>query len=477
MYMKKYLQLILIGLVFFTANVKSQTYASQNISLLGFLNPNTNAATYGVDNRKYSGCWAWYQSNRGKEYAISGSSHGTYFIDITAPGTPTISDFVPGKTNCTWREIKTYQNYCYVASDDASPNTFQIIDMQYLPDSVHVIHNGRTYMERGHTLWVDKDKLYVGSTTYSTGVYSAMSIWSLATPSVPVKLRDVNQDISNSVINQVHDMYVLNDTCYASCGYGGLIILKFNNNNTFSQIGSFTGYSQAGYNHSSYLTPDRKHLIFCDEVPVGLPIHIVNVQNLSNIQNVSTFKPFAATTSHNPYLISNSIAVVSCYQDGLIVYNISNPATPTLTGFFDTHPQGGNNVGNYFGNDYRGNWGAYPWLPSGNVVANDMQNGIFILNANESYTTTSNTVGLKENLNDDFIFFPNPANDAIAVHYKANTKAIFKIESINGSLSKEFAFDNGINHRLDVRDLPNGVYILTINSNEKSITKKLIIQH
>ena len=38
-----------------------------------------------------------------------------------------------------------------------------------------------------------------------------------------------------------------------------------------------------------------------------------------------------------------------------------------------THPQGGGNVGNYFGNDYRGNWGAYPYLPSGIIIAQDMQ--------------------------------------------------------------------------------------------------------
>ena len=35
--------------------------------------------------------------------------------------------------------------------------------MQYLPDSVHVVHNGTTYFERSHTLFIDQDKMYCGA--------------------------------------------------------------------------------------------------------------------------------------------------------------------------------------------------------------------------------------------------------------------------------------------------------------------------
>jgi choice-of-anchor B domain-containing protein len=161
-------------------------YSSWNVQLLSRINPDTSLNTTPVGNR-YSGCWGWYQSNKNREYVISGAANGTYFIDITNPQNPVVCDFVGGKKGCTWREIKTYQNYCYVASDDAKPNTFQIIDMQYLPDSVQLIHNSNSIFERGHTLWIDQNKLYVGMTTFSTGS-SPMSIFSLATPSAPVLL-------------------------------------------------------------------------------------------------------------------------------------------------------------------------------------------------------------------------------------------------------------------------------------------------
>ncbi len=149
---------------------KAQTYSSQNISLISLIHPNTGSVGIGGDGRRYSGSWGWYQTSTNKEYAIVGASNGTYFIDVTVPASPSVCAFVPGKGGCTWREIKTYQNYCYVVSDDAAPNTFQIINMATLPATVSIVHNGKSYFERGHTIWIDQNKMYIGSTTYSGSV-------------------------------------------------------------------------------------------------------------------------------------------------------------------------------------------------------------------------------------------------------------------------------------------------------------------
>ena len=123
------------------------TYPSSNINLIGFINPETVA---GTDAIKYSGCWGYNQTSKNKEYAIVGSSTGTYFIDITAPATPTVCDYVKGAhtSPCIWREVNVYQNYAYVVSDDSPPNSFQIIDMQYLPDSVHVVYDVKQHILR-----------------------------------------------------------------------------------------------------------------------------------------------------------------------------------------------------------------------------------------------------------------------------------------------------------------------------------------
>lgn len=377
--MKRFFLFLLALPCFVEAQV---TYPSSNISLVGFINPETVA---GTDAIKYSGCWGYNQTSKNKEYAVVGSSTGTYFIDITAPATPTVCDYVKGAhtSPCIWREVNVYQNYAYVVSDDSPPNSFQIIDMQYLPDSVHVVYDGKlTYFERAHQVYVDGNKLYVAGITTSSSNSFNMRVYSLATPTAPTLLRTLSQDYPS--VTYVHDMHVRNDTVFAHCGNQGLRVYKLTASNTFTQLGSLTGYADAGYNHSSSLTKDGKTLVFCDEVPTGLRIKCADVSNLSNITVSSLFRPNTNSqfVGHNPYVIGNKYAFISCYEDGLNLYDISNPFSPTLIGYFDTYPQGGANFGNNYGSgSYNGNWGAFPYFKSGLILACDMQNGVFILRA------------------------------------------------------------------------------------------------
>jgi choice-of-anchor B domain-containing protein len=300
-------------------------YAASNFTLVGASDPET---TFNSDNLKYSGCWGWYQASKNKEYAIAGSHKGTYWIDITNPATPTVSAYRAGKhSGCIWREIKSYKNFLYVISDDSSPNSFQIFDMQYLPDSVHKVYDGTDLFERGHTLWVDGDKLYIASATSTNSNFSSMNVYSLANPAQPVLIRRLDQDAP--FINHVHDMFVRRDTIFASCGYQGLYVFKFTTG-TFVQLGSLTSYTMSGYNHSSALTLDGHHLVFADEVPAGLPVKVANVTNLSNIQVLATVNQFPQTTPHNPFVPNNTQCFVSSYQDGVQLFDISNPAVAVL---------------------------------------------------------------------------------------------------------------------------------------------------
>src|SRR5687767_5968168 len=124
----------LLVLLTFSISLSAQ-YDKLNIELLGhwYNPPQTAEPAYGI---KYNGVWAWVDSADGmKEYAIIGSSSGTHIIDVTVPTSPVHKDYVPGRRiDCIWREYKTYGKYLYAISDDASPNSFQIIDMSYLPD-------------------------------------------------------------------------------------------------------------------------------------------------------------------------------------------------------------------------------------------------------------------------------------------------------------------------------------------------------
>src|SRR5690606_21820693 len=75
----------------------------------------------------------------------------------------------------------------------------------------------------------------------------------------------------------------------------------------------------------------------------------------------------------------------------------------------------GENTGDYGASDYRGNWGAYPYLPSGIIIAQDMQNGVFILDAAQAFAVTD--VGVEEIAIDNlqFTIYPNPTNEILNV--------------------------------------------------------------
>jgi choice-of-anchor B domain-containing protein len=469
------LKFTLLSFLFYTL-LSAQTYPSLNMTLISKMDPNGD--TTGVDGRKYSGCWGWVQTSKNKEYALIGASSKTYFIDITNPASPVICDSVNNKkTGCTWRELKTYQNYCYVVSDDGSPNSFQIIDMQYLPDSVHVVHDGTTYFERGHTVWVDGNKLYVGGVTTAVPTGFNMQVFSLATPTAPLLLRTLSDDYPS--INYVHDMFVRNDTVYASAGGQGLWVFKFDTStNTFSVLGSLTTYPESGYNHASSLTSNGNTLVFCDEVPTGLSIKVADVSNLSNIVLSSTVEanPNVEFVAHNPYVIGNELAFISCYQDGLIVYDITNPNAPYVTGFFDTHPQGGANAGNNYGaGSYRGNWGAYPFLPSKTVIACDMQNGIFFLKS-DALSVEENSTVLNANI------YPNPAKNNLNVIFN-NSKAkdySVKITNVLGQVVHSETYLNDFTFpatfkTIDVSRLESGTYVVNVIAGETQFQKKVII--
>jgi hypothetical protein len=354
--------------------------------------------------------------------------------------------------------------------------------MKYLPDSVHLVYNDSVaYFPRAHTLWVDGDKLYVGGPTPLGNVTQNMQVYSLANPESPVLLRTLSDDYSS--VGYVHDMLVKNDTVYASCGGQGLQLFKFNTaTNTFSILGSYTGYPENGYNHSSSLTPDGKTLVFCDETP-NTSIKIAEVSNFSNITLSALTRPnmHSSFVGHNPYVINQSWVAVSSYQDGLLLYNISDPANPQLAGYFDTYPQGGTGfITDYGPFPWRGNWGAYPFFPSGTIMASDMQNGIFLLEANNLLGTQAGVIETKAQTVIPVIY-PNPATQNINISFMPGKTSSCNIEITNVLGQLIYREENSATsypvttRRFNVSNYEEGAYFLSVDIDKNVIRQKFII--
>lgn len=459
------MHLSLILIILLSSLYSSAQFASYNMSMYSrwydanlIAEPNLNI--------KYNSVWGYIHPVNNKEFAILGGTDGTYIIEVSDPVYPILRDYVPGRRNkCIWREYKTYQNYLYAVSDDSQPNSLQIIDLSYLPDSVHVVHNSDSIFSRSHTIFIDSNKLYGGSVTLANGTFYSMAVYDLSNPENPQFLRALNQDYPS--IGHVHDMFVRNDTIYASCGYDGFHIYTFNGSN-FTEIGSLTSYPDMGYNHSSWLTDDGKTMVFTDEVPADLAVKVIDVSDITDIQVKATFKSNAGATAHNPYIKGNLHVIIAYYQDGVQIYNIEDPSNPVRTGYFDTYPQ---NTSGYLNPVYAGNWGAYPYLPSGIILASDMQNGLFILNGNAAL------VGEKEIIENavNISIYPNPASNFIVVSTIGIDEYQLQIMDINGKIIVETL--NTIPHQsIDISNLSKGIYFVKMQSKEKNLVQKLIKQ-
>lgn len=465
------INLRLMALILFApfAKVNAQ-FPAQNITMLSNFDVSSvpSEPTFGI---RYNGIWGWHDG-AGKEYGFIGATNGVFIVEVTNPTTPVQRDFVPGcVTNCIWRELKTYNNYLYMVSDDGGPNCLQIADLSYLPDSVHIVYQSDSIFRRSHTIYIDGDKLYCGYVTGGIfGGSTSMAVFSLSNPTLPLFLRNLLDD--DPSIGQVHDMYVRNDTVYASAAYDGLQIYRFDTvANQFTKLASLTNYPFSGYNHSSALTSNSHTLIFADEVNPGLPLKAYDITDLQNMTFGSTFRstPTSTATPHNPFMVNDHDLVVAYYQDGIQLFDASNPANVVRTGFFDTSPNNGAGLPNP---NYSGCWGAYVDLPSGLILASDMQNGMFVLDASSILATPTIT-----SENTIVSAYPNPAKDILKLNLNAHTnELVITIYNITGTLvsTKNVMVNNSVSTTvsLDVKDLTDGVYVVKITGTNYSAVQK-----
>jgi hypothetical protein len=274
---------------------------------------------------------------------------------------------------------------------------------------------------------------------------------------------------------------VRNDTLYASSGYNGLWVYDFKTDPSQPQV--LNSISSGGYNHNCWPTTDGQYLYYTEEIPNGRPIQIVDLHNLTNPMSseielvgngfLDILEPVGAngvrSIPHNVY-IKDSLLFDSQYEDGLLVYNISNPTEPQLVAYYDTHPQ------NSQYNTYYGNWGNYPWLPSGTIVAGDMQNGLQLLKLGETISSTHEASALRTHL------WPNPvaANGSLQLSLNAadlgNQTWHWQLSDATGRLVRQSTTLTAAQTTVDLQQVTPGFYYLQIRrADGNSTIRKVVI--
>jgi choice-of-anchor B domain-containing protein len=309
-----------------------------------------------------------YVDGAGNEYAIVGLHDGTSIVNITDPTSAFEVFYEPGM-NSVWRDIKTFGHYAYVTTE--AQNGLLIIDLSPLPGSSNlstVYYNGPVGQE-----WQSAHNLYIDEFGYCY-------IFGANRGEGGTIILDLNGDPMNPVEVGVEDSYYTHDGVVRNnILYQAHILDGFFTVHDISdkQNPIFLGQrnTPGNFSHNVWFSDDDNYMYTTDEISNGY-LGEYDISDPSNIQFLDKIQssPGMDVIPHNVHFINDYI-VTSYYRDGVTVHDVSNKGNMVEVGNFDTSPA-------FSGNGFNGCWGVYPWLPSGNIIASDIENGLYILGAN-----------------------------------------------------------------------------------------------
>ncbi|HWR82238.1 MAG TPA: choice-of-anchor B family protein [Candidatus Deferrimicrobium sp.] len=310
-------------------------------------------------------CWGW-RGPDGTEYAIMGVYGGVAFVNTA---TRQVITTVPGpQGGCgtiAWRTMGTYQHYCYAVSECYGTNEgVMVMDLQYLPDSVHFIGSFPISFlgdPTSHNLFVDTLKGYL----YTEGDFSAnysIHILSLANPASPTYVS------SFGPYNGVHDMFVMNDTAYVAEGYNPYFSVYDMSNKFAPILLKRFNIPGSGFVHNIWPTEDREYVATTEE-NANKTVKVWDVRDLNNIQLVGQYLA-PSRLAHNARVKGDTI-FISHYESGVAIVDISTPSAPVELGVYDTWI---NETPNF-----NGCWGVFPFTSNGLVYGSNMDGRLFVL--------------------------------------------------------------------------------------------------
>lgn len=343
------------------STVVAQNY---NLDSLGRLNYQA------LRNSNLSNLWGWADGT-GNEYAIVGVNGrnnpfvagGVSVVDVTVPTNPQEVFFFPGPPSI-WREIKTYGHYAYCTTEADWGLT--IIDLSPLPGNTNlpaIVDSSFTW-STSHSLFIDEGngRLYINGHSDGNGGVKMYDL--TADPMAPVYIGEFDQWY-------VHDCYAHGDTLYNAHIYDGFMsIVDVSDPQNPVLLG--TQNTPSNFTHNLWTDDSRDYIFSTDEVDdawIG-SYDISDPQNISEVDRAKS-NPGSEAVPHNTYWLHDNL-VTSYYSYGVTMHDVSDPTNVIEVGHFDTSH-------NFDGGGFDGCWGVFPFLPSGRILASDIQEGLYIL--------------------------------------------------------------------------------------------------
>lgn len=304
--------------------------------------------------------WAYVDSS-GTEYALVGTTHGTAIVSLLDPAVPDIKFFIPGPIS-TWREIKTYEGFAYVTNE--SSGGLMIIDLRNLPTSIDTLRwSGTIGLETAHNIFIDENGI---AYTLGSNLASGADFLDLKPdPWNPTPIGEYN-------LRYIHDCFVRGDTMWAAeINNGQFSVVDVSDKSDPKVLA--TQSTPHNFSHHVWPSDDNSLLFNLDERP-GAWLAAYDVSDLDNIKEVDRYQssPGSSVIPHNSFFLDD-FQIISYYKDGIVAVDVSRPSNIVRVGNYDTSPLSGSG--------FSGSWGVYPYLPSGLIIASDIEEGLFVIEA------------------------------------------------------------------------------------------------
>ncbi len=383
-----------------TGEGKVEMFECGNTELLAFLPP--SALTHDGHYVEMNDIWGWTDPQTKREWALVGRVDGTTFVDITDPTHPIAAADLPltdGARPNSWRDIKVYKDHAYIVSDGAGPHGMQVFDLSRLR-SITPQANGRPTLVHcdvlydkiasAHNIVINEESGFaysVGSSGGGETCGGGLHMIDIRDPKNPVfagcfadegtgrRGTGYSHDAQCVTYKGPDKRYTGHEICIGS-------------NETMISVADVTDkknpkalsratYPNVAYAHQGWFTEDHRYFFLDDESDEGrgIPKTRTMIWDLADLENPRLAKEHlgvASTSDHNLYIVGDLMYQAN-YRSGLRILSVADPENPREVAFFDTAPYTENGPG------FNGAWSVYPFFPSGAIVVNSIEQGLFIV--------------------------------------------------------------------------------------------------
>ena len=343
--------------------ISSITFSQVNMELVGQL-------SYP---ERLNDIWG-YVAPDGTEYALVGTRLGTSIVSLADPANPLEVAKINGDES-VWRDLKTWNNYAYVTTDSPSEDGLLVIDLSDLPNEVssfnwnpHLpdlsIGTDEDTLFNCHNIYIDEFGIaYLSGCNLNEGGVIMVDV--ATTPGQPIYVGATEAVYS-------HDAYTRNNLLYSSEILEGRFSI-FDVTDKLEPIKLGERKTPFEFCHNAWLSDDGNTLYTTDERANAFTA-AYDVSNPADIRFLDAYRPAATLGTgvipHNVHVLGDYL-VISHYSDGCIIVDATKPDNLVEVGQYDTFQ--GTDSG------FNGDWGAYPFLPSGLILASDITGGLFVL--------------------------------------------------------------------------------------------------